>query len=175
MEGAQLQNIKGIGDKLSQKIIDELGGEDELNQVIENLDLERLINIDGISQRKARNLLPRKRILPHPKNRKSLCNNLSKRKRTKQSASIAARKKLAAAVISQQLPPTRRKTGSMSRNRTSLTRQRKPGKLPRLLKKPANLWSSAPRAHRRSITALGPAALPCVPPRWKGRYPILLP
>ena len=53
MEGAQLQNIKGIGDKLSQKIIDELGGEDELNQVIENLDLERLINIDGISQRKA--------------------------------------------------------------------------------------------------------------------------
>ena len=39
MEGAQLQNIKGIGDKLSQKIIDELGGEDELNQVIENLDL----------------------------------------------------------------------------------------------------------------------------------------
>ncbi|MBO7517566.1 MAG: endonuclease MutS2, partial [Methanobrevibacter sp.] len=39
--------------KLSQKIIDELGGEDELNQVIENLDLERLINIDGISQRKA--------------------------------------------------------------------------------------------------------------------------
>ena len=53
MEGAQLQNIKGIGDKLSQKIIDELGGEDELNQVIENLDLERLINIEGISQRKA--------------------------------------------------------------------------------------------------------------------------
>ena len=36
MEGAQIQNIKGIGDKLSQKIIDELGGEDELNQVIEN-------------------------------------------------------------------------------------------------------------------------------------------
>ena len=53
MEGAQLQNIKGIGDKLSQKIIDELGGEEELNQVIENLDLERLINIEGISQRKA--------------------------------------------------------------------------------------------------------------------------
>ena len=53
MEGAELQNIKGIGDKLSQKIIDELGGEEELNQVIENLDLERLIKIDGISQRKA--------------------------------------------------------------------------------------------------------------------------
>lgn len=53
MEGAELQNIKGIGDKLSQKIIDELGGEEELNQVVENLDLERLINIEGISQRKA--------------------------------------------------------------------------------------------------------------------------
>ena len=53
MEGAELQNIKGIGDKLSQKIIDELGGEDELNRVIEELDLERLISIDGISQRKA--------------------------------------------------------------------------------------------------------------------------
>ena len=53
MEGAQLQNIKGIGDKLSQKILYELGGEEELNQVIENLDLERLINIEGISQRKA--------------------------------------------------------------------------------------------------------------------------
>ena len=53
MEGAELRNIKGIGDKMSQKILDELGGEDELNQVIENLDLERLIAIEGISQRKA--------------------------------------------------------------------------------------------------------------------------
>ncbi|SFL35979.1 dsDNA-specific endonuclease/ATPase MutS2 [Methanobrevibacter olleyae] len=53
MEGAELQNIKGIGDKLSQKIINELGGEEELNKVINNLDLERLIRIDGISQRKA--------------------------------------------------------------------------------------------------------------------------
>ncbi|AMK14804.1 MutS-related protein [Methanobrevibacter olleyae] len=53
MEGAELQNIKGIGDKLSQKIINELGGEEELNKVINNLDLERLIKIDGISQRKA--------------------------------------------------------------------------------------------------------------------------
>ena len=37
MEGAELQNIKGIGDKLSQKIIDELGGEEELNQVQNHL------------------------------------------------------------------------------------------------------------------------------------------
>ena len=53
MEGAELQNIKGIGDKLSQKIILNLGGQDELNRVVEELDLERLIAIEGISQRKA--------------------------------------------------------------------------------------------------------------------------
>ncbi len=53
MEGRELQEIKGIGDKLSQKIIHSLGGEDELNRVIKDLDLERLIEIDGISQRKA--------------------------------------------------------------------------------------------------------------------------
>jgi len=53
MNGAQLQNIKGIGDKLSQKILSNLGGEEELKKVIEELDLERLVSIDGISQRKA--------------------------------------------------------------------------------------------------------------------------
>lgn len=53
MEENELQNVKGIGDKLSQKIIQNLGGEDELNRVIEELDLERLIQIEGISQRKA--------------------------------------------------------------------------------------------------------------------------
>lgn len=53
MESNELQNIKGIGDKMSQKIIDNLGGEEELRRVIEELDLERLIEIEGISQRKA--------------------------------------------------------------------------------------------------------------------------
>ncbi|ADC46434.1 DNA mismatch repair ATPase MutS family [Methanobrevibacter ruminantium M1] len=53
MEGSELQNIKGIGDKLSQKILLNLGGEEELNRVINELDLERLIQIEGISQRKA--------------------------------------------------------------------------------------------------------------------------
>ena len=53
MEGTELQNIKGIGDKLSQKILLNLGGEEELNRVINELDLERLIQIEGISQRKA--------------------------------------------------------------------------------------------------------------------------
>ena len=53
MEGADLMNIKGIGEKMSQKILHELGGADELNRMIENLDLERLIAIEGISQRKA--------------------------------------------------------------------------------------------------------------------------
>ena len=53
MEGADLRNIKGIGDKMSKKILHELGGAEELNQMVENLDLEKLIAIEGISQRKA--------------------------------------------------------------------------------------------------------------------------
>ncbi len=53
MNGAELKGIKGIGEKLSQKILEELGGAEELNKVIETLDLERLIAIEGISQRKA--------------------------------------------------------------------------------------------------------------------------
>ncbi|MCQ2737470.1 MAG: endonuclease MutS2 [archaeon] len=53
MNGANLQSIKGIGNKLSEKIILSLGGEEELNKVIEDVDLERLTAIEGISQRKA--------------------------------------------------------------------------------------------------------------------------
>ncbi|MDO5849794.1 MAG: endonuclease MutS2 [Methanobacteriaceae archaeon] len=53
MNGANLQSIKGIGNKLSEKIILSLGGEDELKKVIDNVDLERLTAIEGISQRKA--------------------------------------------------------------------------------------------------------------------------
>ena len=53
MNGANLQSIKGIGNKLSEKILLNLGGEEELNKVIENVDLERLTAIEGISQRKA--------------------------------------------------------------------------------------------------------------------------
>jgi len=48
-----LQKIKGIGDKISEKIIRSVGGEEELQKIIENVDVEKIINIDGISQRKA--------------------------------------------------------------------------------------------------------------------------
>ena len=53
MNGASLQSIKGIGNKLSEKILLNLGGEEELNKVIEEIDLERLTAIEGISHRKA--------------------------------------------------------------------------------------------------------------------------
>ena len=48
-----LQEIKGIGDKISEKIIKSVGGEEELQKIIDDVDVERIINIDGISQRKA--------------------------------------------------------------------------------------------------------------------------
>ncbi|WP_295596293.1 endonuclease MutS2 [uncultured Methanobrevibacter sp.] len=48
-----LQEIKGIGDKISEKIIRSVGGEEELQKIIDDVDVERIINIDGISQRKA--------------------------------------------------------------------------------------------------------------------------
>ena len=48
-----LQEIKGIGDKISEKIIRNVGGEKELQKIIDEVDVEKIINIDGISQRKA--------------------------------------------------------------------------------------------------------------------------
>ena len=48
-----LQEIKGIGDKISEKIIRSVGGEEKLQKIIDDVDVERIINIDGISQRKA--------------------------------------------------------------------------------------------------------------------------
>ena len=48
-----LKHISGIGDKLSNKILDNVGGEENLTQIIENKDLDKLSSIDGISQRKA--------------------------------------------------------------------------------------------------------------------------
>ena len=52
-ERITLQNIKGIGDKISEKIIKSVGGEEELQKIIDNVDVEKITNIDGISQRKA--------------------------------------------------------------------------------------------------------------------------
>lgn len=55
MEGEKitLQEIKGIGTKMSEKIIRSVGGEENLQKIIENQDIEKLMNIDGISHRKA--------------------------------------------------------------------------------------------------------------------------
>ncbi|MDI6882474.1 MAG: AAA family ATPase [Methanothermobacter sp.] len=48
-----LKKIKGIGDKLADKILGELGGEEELTRLVENREVDRLARVDGISQRKA--------------------------------------------------------------------------------------------------------------------------
>ena len=48
-----LQNIRGIGDKISEKIINSVGGEEELQKIVDNVDVEKIANIEGISQRKA--------------------------------------------------------------------------------------------------------------------------
>lgn len=52
-ERITLQNIRGIGDKISEKIINSVGGEDELQKIVDNVDVEKIANIEGISQRKA--------------------------------------------------------------------------------------------------------------------------
>ena len=52
-ERITLQNIKGVGDKLSEKIINSVGGEEELQKIVDNTDVERLSEIEGISQHKA--------------------------------------------------------------------------------------------------------------------------
>ena len=52
-ERISLQNIKGIGDKISEKILNAVGGEEELEKIVDNVDVEKLTAIDGISQRKA--------------------------------------------------------------------------------------------------------------------------
>lgn len=66
MEGDRktLKKIKGIGDKLSLKIMKSLGGEEELQKVIETVDVEKIANIDGISQRKAIEIM--KQLLNKP-------------------------------------------------------------------------------------------------------------
>ena len=52
-ERITLQNVKGIGDKISEKILNSVGGEEELQKIIDNVDVEKIANIEGISQRKA--------------------------------------------------------------------------------------------------------------------------
>lgn len=61
----QLQDIKGVGNKLSSKILKEVGGEENLRRIVDNLELENLISIDGISQRKAIEIM--NQLLGNPK------------------------------------------------------------------------------------------------------------
>lgn len=49
----ELQEVKGVGEKLSNKIIKAVGGKENLNHIVNNLELERITEIEGISQRKA--------------------------------------------------------------------------------------------------------------------------
>lgn len=53
MEKVNLKEISGVGEKLSAKIIKSVGGEKELDKIVSNLDLEKISCIEGISQRKA--------------------------------------------------------------------------------------------------------------------------
>ena len=64
VETKKLQDLKGIGDKLSLKILKSVGGEDNLNTIVNNLDIEKINNIEGISQRKAIEIM--KQLLNQP-------------------------------------------------------------------------------------------------------------
>lgn len=64
IETKKLQELKGIGDKLSQKILKNVGGEDNLNKIVQDIDIERINNIEGISQRKAIEIM--KQLLNQP-------------------------------------------------------------------------------------------------------------
>lgn len=61
----KLEDIKGIGEKLSNKILKEVGGEEELYKIVDNLELEKITSIDGISQRKAIEIM--NQLLGNPK------------------------------------------------------------------------------------------------------------
>lgn len=61
----KLEDIKGVGEKLSGKIIRELGGEENLYEIVDNLELEKLTSIEGISQKKAIEIM--NQLLGNPK------------------------------------------------------------------------------------------------------------
>jgi dsDNA-specific endonuclease/ATPase MutS2 len=48
-----LKDIKGIGNRMADKIISSFGGEDEFMRAVENFEVDRITSIDGISQHKA--------------------------------------------------------------------------------------------------------------------------
>lgn len=48
-----IRNIKGVGDRLFDKIMVYFGGEDEFLRSVKNFEVDRIANVDGISQRRA--------------------------------------------------------------------------------------------------------------------------
>lgn len=52
-----LQNIKGIGNKMSEKIIQNLGGLENLQKVIEEESIDQIAKIEGISPKKAAEII----------------------------------------------------------------------------------------------------------------------
>ena len=48
-----IRNIKGVGDRLFEKIMAYFGGEDEFVRAVENFEVDRIASVDGVSQRRA--------------------------------------------------------------------------------------------------------------------------
>jgi dsDNA-specific endonuclease/ATPase MutS2 len=48
-----IREIKGVGERLYQKIMTSFGGEEEFLRVVQNFEVDRIAEIDGVSQRKA--------------------------------------------------------------------------------------------------------------------------
>ncbi len=48
-----ITQVKGVGDRMAQKIVQQLGGEQELIIAVENFEVDRISSIEGVSQRKA--------------------------------------------------------------------------------------------------------------------------
>lgn len=52
-----LRNIKGIGERQADKILSNFGGEEEFLNAVENFEVNRLSSIEGVSQKKAVNII----------------------------------------------------------------------------------------------------------------------
>ena len=48
-----IRNIRGVGDRLFDKIMASFGGEDEFLNAVKNFEVDRISSIEGVSQRRA--------------------------------------------------------------------------------------------------------------------------
>ena len=53
----EIEEIKGVGDKLIRKIIQKYGSYEKFEESIKNYDIEKLMNIQGISQKIALDII----------------------------------------------------------------------------------------------------------------------